>query len=347
MNRETQARLCNPRLLEAREAHFARLTALFAGEPLDPAFVLCGIAGKSDLDPYSEPERCVEEALESLAEQAERAADTVVFRPLVLEFGPYGVHFVDRIFGARVYHQDGQWWSEPLGRPVGELQPPDLEADETWPLARRFAEAFLASGVTVPLFGLPTIASALNIAVNLYGEEFLAALLERPDAARRDLKAINELLCELHRWYLAHIPPEQLQPVAATGRCQPRGFGQLCGCSSHLLSAEQYRDFIAPLDEQLLSVYPNGGMIHLCGVHTQHIPAWREMRSLRAVQLNDRAAEDLEVYFHELRHDQIIYLNPTATTTAQRAMEITGGRRLVLVADLEKPPRLTPASRNR
>ena len=333
----TQARLCDPKLLAAREAHFERLDALFAGKPLDCIFVLQGIGHTLDASESLDPEEQMAAALDALAEQAERLRDARVFRPLCVSSGPYGVHFVDRMFGARVYHQDGQWWSEPLASPVGELEPPALDADETWALARRHAEAFLAADVSVPLFGLPTIASALNVVVNLYGERLLVALLDDPDAARRDLAVINELLCELHRWFLSVVPVEQLQPVVPAGRCQPRGFGQLCGCTSHLLSAEQYGELVAPLDDELLSVYPNGGMIHLCGVHTQHIPAWWEMQSLRAVQVNDRAAEDLETYFRELRDDQILYLNPTATMTVERAMQITGGRRIVLVTDA--PPR--------
>jgi hypothetical protein len=77
-------------------------------------------------------------------------------------------------------------------------------------------------------------------------------------------------------------------------------------------------------------------MIHLCGSHAQHIPVWREMKSLRAVQLNDRAAEELERYFFELREDQIIYLNPCKGMTVEQAMEITGGHRLVIVDNIEK-----------
>jgi hypothetical protein len=74
-------------------------------------------------------------------------------------------------------------------------------------------------------------------------------------------------------------------------------------------------------------------MIHLCGVHTQHLAAFREMRELRAVQLNDRAAEDMPAYLDGLRDDQVIYLDPTPTTTAEQALEMTGGRRLVLVGE--------------
>ncbi len=38
------------------------------------------------------------------------------------------------------------------------------------------------------------------------------------------------------------------------------------------------------VDDELLLVYPHGGMIHLCGSHTQYIPVWREMKFLRAVE---------------------------------------------------------------
>ena len=61
------------------------------------------------------------------------------------------------------------------------------------------------------------------------------------------------------------------------------------------------------------------------------------MPSVRAIQVNDRATEDLELYFRELREDQIIYVNPTATTPVERVMEITGGRRVVIVADVSPP----------
>jgi hypothetical protein len=337
MKIETRAKMNDPRLLGVRELHFARLDALYAGETLDHAFVLNGFPGRSKADPYKEPERWLDECLDSLVEVSEKAMDPVVFRPLVIEYGPYGVHFIDRILGAHVYRGENQWWVDYLEEPVGELEYPDLETDETWLLARNLAEAFVSRGVKFPLFGLPTLSSALNIGVNLYGQKLLLAMITDPEAAHHDLKLINDLICELHRWYLANIPIEQLQPVVAAWRTQPRGFGQLCGCTCHLISADIYREFIEPLDDELLSVYPNGGMIHLCGAHTQHIPIWRDMKSVRAIQVNDRASEDLEIYFNELRDDQVIYLNPTATMTVERAMHITGGRRLVIVAEVPDP----------
>lgn len=334
MKDETRTILCDPELVLARETHLSRLKKLYSGERLNHAFFLNGIKGSSSADPYTEPEQWIGEALDSLAGHSERLKDTEVFRPLIVEFWPYGVHFIDRIFGAHVYYQDDQWWVDFLKSPIGKLEYPDLDKSDTWQLAQKLAEAFVACEVTVPLFAPSVLSSPLNIAVNLYGEEFLVAMLTKPDAAHHDLKVINDVICDLHRWYLANIPIEQLQPIVAKGRCQPPGFGQLCGCTCHLLPADIYDEFIAPLDHQLLSVYPNGGMIHLCGAHTQHIPTWRRMKSVRAIQISGPASEDLEIYFHELRDDQMIYLNPTPTMTVERAMKITGGQRIVFVTDI-------------
>ena len=123
--------------------------------------------------------------------------------------------------------------------------------------------------------------------------------------------------------------------MVAAWRTQPPGFGQLCGCTTQLLSPRHYREFVAPFDAELLGGYPHGGMIHLCGRHTQHIPTWREMKELRSLQLNDRAADDLAHYWSGLREDQILYVNPTATTSLERIMQITGGKRVVIVADVK------------
>ena len=53
---------------------------------------------------------------------------------------------------------------------------------------------------------------------------------------------------------------------------------------------------------------------------------------------NARAAEDLEIYYRELRDDCAFYVNPCAGMPVQRIVEITGGQRVVIVADLEEPP---------
>ena len=348
MKDSTHEILNDPDLLQLRDEGYARLAALYAGEPAEHAFALCGLDAGGSCSMYEEPERFVDEALDALSETVHLVRHAALFRPMLIGPGPYGVHFIDTFFGANVYELDGEannWQVEYLDTPVGSLEPCDWQSHPTWDVARRLAEAFLAADTTVPQYGLPTLSSTLNIGMNLYGQKLLVAMLVDPEGAQHDLRIITDVIAGMHRWYREHIPAERLQMVAATGRAQPPGYGQICGCSCQVLSAEQYAEFIAPYDDETLSVYPNGGMIHLCGEHTQHIPVWREMKSMRALQLNDRAAEDLEYYFNELRDDQILYLNPFDGMPVDRIMDITGGSRVVIVGGVEEPLPIRPDPR--
>jgi len=318
---------------------FDKLREVFEGDSVGP-LVLWGVIGRERDRTilYEDPGLALRRDMQVLAERAYRRKSDKWFVPFCVEGNFYGVHFIDKIFGAEVFFQDGQWYNRYLNIEIGELEKPDLEKDETWRMAREYAQAFLESGTTVPLLGLPTIASALNIAINLYGEEILVAMLTDPDAAKHDLEIINQVLIEIHQWYLNHIPMERLQPVISWERTQPPGYGQLCGCSTQLLSPALYEEFVMPLDNALLGVYPHGGMIHLCGNHEHLLPLFARMENLKSVQLNDRASEGLEKYVKGLREDQVIYLNPCAGMPIEKALEIAKGRKLVVVGkyDLEE-----------
>jgi hypothetical protein len=342
ISREVRDILNDPELIALRDKRMAELTAFYAN-PNQPHTketvpVICGncnfwpgMYGPGET--YREPgnaDEWLSFALTKVAENAQLIRDEKGFRPVCLEYYAYGVHYIDKMLGADVFFQDGQIYNRYLKTPVGELKDPDLDNDPLWQHSRRVAETFMEADLKFPFFGLPTIASALNIAVNLYSEEFLIAMLADPDAAKHDLDVITRLLVRIHTYYRDTIPAQQLQPVISAHRTQPAGCGQVCGCTTQLISGDLYEEFIAPCDEAVLNVYPNPGMIHLCGSHAQHLPIFRNMKSLHAVQVNDRAAEDLQLYFDGLREDQVIYLNPCAGMTIDKAMEITGGRRLVL-----------------
>ncbi len=338
MNPSAGDALRDPELTAAYDHHFARLSALYAGEQLEHVFVLCGLSLVTE-DPGPGGEAWLDGALDEAARHVEAAKDPLVFRPLTVTYNPRGVHFVDHLFGADCFQMDdGSWQAHYVDTPIGKLPYPDLGSVDQWQEAKAVTRAFIDGNVPGVLFGLPTLSSALNVALNLYGQRIILAMLTDPEAAARDLRVMNDVICELHRWYLDALPPAQLQCIVPAHRCQPPGFGQLCGCSTQLLSPGLYRDFIAPLDDELLSLYPGGGMIHLCGAHAHHIPTWREMKSLRAVQTNDRASEDVEQYFEELREDQILYVSAFEGVPIDRIMRATSGRRLVLPGDYQDPP---------
>ncbi len=334
--------LNRPDLIEKRDSWFARMEKVFGGEYTgwNSQYVLGvdGVVSHIPYDPAVPAKVRVEAALETAAQKYTALENEVYFRPVCVEYPPFGVHYIDKLLGAEVSFYAGQWYNKYLTTPIGSLKMPALDEDPLWQDSMRVAEAFVEADVALPLFGLPTIASALNIAVNLYGENILVAMIEEPEAAQQDLNTINAVLCKIHDWYRRNVPQQLLQPVISWARTQPPGHGQICGCSTHLLSPSLYGEMVAPLDNALLEVYPRGGMIHLCGAHRQHIPVFRSMPALKSIQLNDDAARDLQYYFDGLREDQIIYLNPCEGMSVEDAVRITGGKRLVLAgADLKEP----------
>ena len=93
LNSSTREELCRPEFLQVHEAHFRRLDSLFTGENPETVFVVRGTLGEGKCDPYAEPERWVHEVLDCLAEQADNCNDPEIFRPLCLQFEPYGIPF--------------------------------------------------------------------------------------------------------------------------------------------------------------------------------------------------------------------------------------------------------------
>lgn len=335
--------LSDKKLVEKRDEWFAKLKGHYDGKYNEKrAFVIHGALARGISDPYKEPEKWVDECLEDIAKnKATAILNDNRFVPVCVEYGIYGVHYIDKILGANVYFKDGQWYNDYLDTPIGELEEPDLDTNETFQLSFRAAKRFAEVGGSFPLFGLPTIASALNIAVNLYGQEILMEMLADPDNARKDLETINRTLVKIHKIFNEILPKEQLQPVVSWERTQPPAYGQICGCTTQLVSGSLYEEMILDLDEDVLNVYENGGMIHLCGNHAQHIENFRNMKSLKSVQLHDRAAEDLELYFKNLREDQLIYLVPCKGMTIEKAIAITGGKRLVVTYPAESEIKLS------
>ncbi|MGN0752891.1 MAG: hypothetical protein ACI4ME_00390 [Aristaeellaceae bacterium] len=344
--------LNDPELVRIQQAGYDMLDALLEGKEAEHPFLreytpsICGYNGRSgfDLSPekeplaYTDPESWVIECLEDMASYAEKRERKPWFEPFCLEFGIFGVHFIDRIFGAApFYHPPGQWDVKQLAMHVGSLAYPDWENSEAWRLAETAARTFAAQEVALPAFGLPTIASALNIGTNLFGSELLMAMVEEPESAAHDLKVINDVLIAIHRKFRALLPSAQIKPVGSMFRTLPDGYGQLCGCSCQLLSGDLYREMVAPLDAALLDVFPKGGMIHLCGSHTQHLDTWVNMPQLRVYQIG---RFDFEEYAARKRADQLLYFFPAderknefpCMELVDYAMSVTGGERMVIMS---------------
>ncbi|TVQ20249.1 MAG: hypothetical protein EA382_15355 [Spirochaetaceae bacterium] len=304
-------------------------------EPLRLRGITSG-STKEGIDPVD----FVRTALIELAARADSATDTDVFRPLLVCYNPHEVHFIDELFAADVFwHEVSNGWQvRPMQIRRGELKRPNLESKRSWQLVRAVAEAFVEFSPPNVSLVMPTLSSPINIALNLFGDELLVDVLTDPDATIADLRTITDVIVECHRWFIRNVPPDVLQPIAAAGRFQPPGYGQICGCANQLVSPELYAEVFGPLDQEILRLYPNGGMIHLCGTHAQHIPAWRAMPELRSVQTNDRASEDVELYRDGLRDDQVLYVHLCNTVTEERAIAAAQQRPMVIVPSLKADP---------
>jgi hypothetical protein len=256
---------------------------------------------------------------------------------LVIELDALGVHYIDALFGANVYFHAGQVWSDPLPLDLADLTAPDLTAHRVYQQSLHLAHLAVQASKGRLLIANPVLSCPINIGINLFGERLLEALIARPDAARHALRIIAGVILACRHAFIGVIPAMQLRNIVATSRYAPEGFGQIDGCATQLVSAHQYADFFTSLDAEILAATPCGGMIHLCGAHAQHIPVWSRIELLRSVQLNDRAAEDLALYFRGLRSDQFLYVWPTETMTVERILEITRGQRLILQTPIERP----------
>jgi hypothetical protein len=324
--------MSNSELQAIQGKHVNNLNRLYAGEKLLTAFSIVGTyAGYyGDCDDDMLAGWCAADLPGVIDGVLRDGIDPVSFHPLVIEFNPLGVHYIDALFGTQVYRSDGQIWSELLPGGLADLQPIDINDAQIvqWTLKsikKLLKEVPEQIHITCPIFSSP-----LNVAINLFGEGALMDLLDPEPDVLRGLNIITDTISELHKMIMNSFPGGRVRFYCSSNRYASDGIGHICGCSTQLLGQETYRSYFAPLDSRVLSTYPHGGTIHLCGHHAQHIPTWRDMPALRAVQLNDAAADEFPLYFNGLRTDQIIYLCPTEEMTIERILKISDGQRVVI-----------------
>jgi hypothetical protein len=290
-----------------------------------------GLAGTNEIDMLSRPREWLADVLAEMARGGPAAAlDARTFRPLVIDMDALGVHFVDALFGARVFFHAGQVWNEELPIDLADLAAPDLETSPLMLRALELARLAVEASHCRLLVGMPVLSCAINLGINLFGQRLLEAMAQRPEEARRALGIVNATIRQALRLFMRIIPAEIRRCSVSEDRYMPPGFGFVDGCATQLVSARHYREFLMPLDRAVLAESPHGGMIHLCGAHAHLIPAFAAMPELRAVQINDRAVEDLPAFHNGLRRDQILYVLPSLSWPVERILQTTRGERLVL-----------------
>ncbi|MHC4716041.1 MAG: hypothetical protein ACYS5V_03670, partial [Planctomycetota bacterium] len=235
----------------AQAEHRSRFEALFAGAPAVQTAAVCGpmfgrshgLRGNNDIDMLAEPDEWITDCLTDMGARVPELADRGTYAPAHFELDALGTHFIDALFGAAVEFHDGQVWSRQLGCDVADLQAPDLSARTVLEAALTTATKAVEAGHGRVFVTTPVLSCPINIALNLFGQRLLLALLAAPRAARRALRIITDVIQECIRRFRRAVPHDLLRPTVASTRYMPAGYGFVAGCAPQLVSAEVYREF--------------------------------------------------------------------------------------------------------
>jgi hypothetical protein len=335
-----------PEIEEVQAYHRGRVLDLFEGREVDGVVAMLGpmfgrshgLWGTNEIDMLENPKAWVEQALTEMAAwvetEKERLKDRVTFYPLAFDLDPLGTHWIDAMFGADVRIKEDQVWAEQLPYSVDELEMPDLENCRVFQQSLELARVAVEASQGKLMIGTPVYSCPVNIGINLFGERLLESLVFEPEVAAWALRIINDVILACIRAFEKVVPDSIRRNCLVGGRYTPVGSGYIDGCATQLVSAAHYREFFMPLDNEMLEAYPIGGLLHICGGHIQHIPAWAEMKALRAVQVNDRATDDIKHYVAGLRKDQILYVVPTDNVTIPMLLTMAKEHPIIIIGVL-------------
>ncbi len=331
MKSETYDILNDPDLIAIRDDWFGHMQAVYDGaNDGEPAFILSGLTPPCEVPEGASLEEAMHLEFDAMASEAHLMRDDRVFRQVASGASGHGKGWDDDFFPLPA-EPDPVTKLRRITEPVGCLEMPDMDKCEGWQNMKRSTEIFLEADVKLPLFTAVASSGPIVEAVSLYGaEKFLLAMYDDPAAVHNDLSVLAGIAIEQRQWFIDNVPEQQLQGIIHRLRGQPPGYGQIDGCTAQLLSPDSYREFVAPYDDAIFRIYPKGGMLHICGYHHQHIPMWREMESLKVMQLSGDSMTFLQLYFDGLRDDQLMFVSPHATMSLDDIMEVTGGRRVVI-----------------
>ncbi len=254
-----------------------------------------------------------------------------LYYPIIEMFSLYGTHYVDKLLGGDVTWTGDQFWSKEMKCDVSCLQPPDLKNSallkETIELAQWIKEK--TDGKF--LISMPDVGCPLNVAVNLFGENFFLEMAMDPESAKRVLMLIGDVTKLVYDALVAAVGQETIRCHNAFYVYTPQDYAGLSICATQMISPDNFSELVAAADDACVPDCYKGMIQHLCGSSKQHVAEIARRPRIKGVQLNDDAADQFEAYYEGLREDQIFYLWPTENMPLDKILSITGGKRLVVI----------------
>jgi hypothetical protein len=182
----------------------------------------------------------------------------------------YGNYFMPALFGCEiVYPADqapGNVRLDASFEEMRELRVPDFA--ESPVIRRALSEADALKARYGFCHGGICMGSPINVAMNVYGEQFLMACALEPEIAQHVLRVIAECEFKLYREVCAAIAPDEF-PLPG----MVFGYGN---CPAVVFSPRMYREVILPVDKWVRGQVAEFHLHH-CGVFDDYIDIYAEL----------------------------------------------------------------------
>lgn len=191
-------------------------------------------------------------------------------KPAPAASGMYGHRFMSALFNCNIrYNKDQAPNAIHMDvdfEYMSNLKIPDFEKSDV--INRALAEAKMLKKHYGFCFGDINTGSPLNVAVSVFGAEFMAACLLKPETAQHVLKVIAETEIKLYHEFMSVIEPEKFPHNNISF-----SYGN---CPAIMFSPDVYKNVILPVDKwfrsQVQTFY-----LHHCGVFDKYIDLYKEL----------------------------------------------------------------------
>lgn len=183
----------------------------------------------------------------------------------------YGHRFMPALLGCEIrYHSDQAPAAVPIDDAWNKLENFSIESFETSDvMCKQACDAEILRKKYGHCSGMINTGSALNVAVIVFGEEFLVACASEPELATHVLTDINRLILKLYEKVTHRYQPD-IYPL-------PQIDIAYGNCPAIMLSPAMYRRVVLPADLWMRRHAPNFHLHH-CGVFDGYIDLYQELK---------------------------------------------------------------------
>lgn len=209
---------------------------------------------------------------------------------------------------------------------ITEIKAPDLAANPVWQRTQKQIDYLLEKYGRVETY--INLMGIQNIAMDLMGQEVMAAYYTAPDEVDALLAEITKMSIDIGKRFKALSNDVSGGVTAIVRQVMPENY-LTSNCSVEMVSNDLYEKFLLKYDQQLADAFGNFG-IHHCGKSMEHVvQGYSQVRGLTFAEVG--AFSDIKAVREALPH---VFLN--ARYSPVRLMKASREEVFAEVADLVK-----------